>query len=1456
MRLHVLPRPSLRMRLSLRAPGPLATPGLDMPVLTATPGDGEVDLAVGPVSGATSYIYERSLTAVGGFGEIQSTASLTYKDTGRTNGVTYYYRSKASNGIVESDYSDVESATPAVASFALDAFSAPIAAAGLYRYRTAYAGPAAKVRRSSDDAEADIGFDAATGQIDKVALAAHLAGSGGFVRTWYDPSGNGRHLQQATTALQPRIAEDDGTILEDDDGHVYLSGSDNGGVVMAVTGLPGGTLSTTDLSCFVLCKGEKASLAAETEVLRLGAVNDFSFILTNTATTRQRIGGTVNQPAFAGYRGYDRDIWRVICDAVDVRHYGGRAAATPIAQGPALAPTSITIQWPGRVYGFVIYPYQAAHADIFEALNDLYQFRPTAPNTGAGVLLPQHHNWQVVMYDYLETQVVADVDLAASAAALSWDGTYADDDELSNLWTRFNGLYEDFIMQEMGLMLAKWYVLDDGAGAGIEATGSVRIPHEELDGTGEARDRFNEAWWYDFNLPKAAGGQGNYLYQNAAFARRIINAMSAALPMWVDLANVGGHLYVEGNHIYGIMASLKGFSEGYTRLRGEMSADLQQAFEDAFEYLIDFGLSKDPTNLLNNMVTKSVLAMAWIYAGASGTHAARLKAKCVSYAKYLLFGYTDGVLESNHAFAPSATCIYHPAGFVTEASGYDPSYAGRAFSDLIGAWAAVYGEADWAFMEEVLRRFAVWQMYQHFRDADGKWNGPSGYNARTSDPANNTQALKNWDFIWIASVMTEGRPYARNYESQDGTSRLLAEAARVTAINTQITNINANRPIHSFDSRDAPVWTANESWPADTPYHPPGTGWHAALKALVDGADDTTKAFWSRAGTFNFITPGEDIFWAFKGNDGSRDFMWLFEATTAGAFQGWTGGTLSGFAVSDAGIVILSAKDKSSDHGRDFTRIDTWATDHVWGVDAADDYFSSAITDGYAPPRTNARTNDGGGNPATLEHTVVWDAETRETEVAWTGVIETAKTCQPLADGVQVTLVQTSDQADNCKQLWWTIPVFRRKTTQSASTATEIKGWDGAAYQLVTTTEASYRYIRLSRDWGAGRKSVWLDLGASHSVKLSAADYTQAYQSSNKICRNLHIDIHPTGDGTSQAFPASATHVIKVQTTDPGFTGEAIAVTVQYPTAALRVPEGDLLMVQFSTEWGGQTPGDQIIRTSPDNVTYTTVVAAAGIHSQGSNVYDGIFEVPAGTQYIKVVSSNAGATSSGEATVQVTPIALTTDFEDTLTDSDAAALSSHTVAPTNAPGGGWVRESSGATAATIRTSGTIIDATGEAVLGTTQTTTQTLCLDHTAKPAGGFVVEAIMEAPTLGNLAANGEGVAAYQRRSSTGTTSFAALLKSGGLTLGNLGGSSVTKTTKRLTGAAITHAAGKAYRIHAVFYPTSVVCRVTDFDAADAAVDLEGVVGQTVISASDADCTGVKGQTGVVFSYFKAQRF
>ena len=73
----------------------------------------------------------------------------------------------------------------------------------LRKLSSAYAGSAIRVRRSSDNAEQNIGF--VNGVLDTAALLSFCGNGNGFVTTFYDQSGNAKDSVQPSAGGQPRI---------------------------------------------------------------------------------------------------------------------------------------------------------------------------------------------------------------------------------------------------------------------------------------------------------------------------------------------------------------------------------------------------------------------------------------------------------------------------------------------------------------------------------------------------------------------------------------------------------------------------------------------------------------------------------------------------------------------------------------------------------------------------------------------------------------------------------------------------------------------------------------------------------------------------------------------------------------------------------------------------------------------------------------------------------------------------------------------------------------------------------------------------------------------------------------------------------------------------------------------------------------------------------------------------
>ena len=106
----------------------------------------------------------------------------------------------------------------------LDTYSGATAAYSLRRLSSSYTGSSIKVRRASDNTEQDIGFSGE--DLDIATLESFCSGTDGFVKTWYDQSGNGNNATQTTAVNQPQIVSSGSVILDNGKPALGFDGTD------------------------------------------------------------------------------------------------------------------------------------------------------------------------------------------------------------------------------------------------------------------------------------------------------------------------------------------------------------------------------------------------------------------------------------------------------------------------------------------------------------------------------------------------------------------------------------------------------------------------------------------------------------------------------------------------------------------------------------------------------------------------------------------------------------------------------------------------------------------------------------------------------------------------------------------------------------------------------------------------------------------------------------------------------------------------------------------------------------------------------------------------------------------------------------------------------------------------------------------------------------------------------
>jgi len=104
-------------------------------------------------------------------------------------------------------------AVPSGVSPPLDTYTGASAAYSVRLLRTAYTGSCMRVREDGGNTETDIGFNG-SGNLDTAAIASHCGSNNGFIRYWYDQSGNANDAGQATSGSQPQIYNGTAVITE------------------------------------------------------------------------------------------------------------------------------------------------------------------------------------------------------------------------------------------------------------------------------------------------------------------------------------------------------------------------------------------------------------------------------------------------------------------------------------------------------------------------------------------------------------------------------------------------------------------------------------------------------------------------------------------------------------------------------------------------------------------------------------------------------------------------------------------------------------------------------------------------------------------------------------------------------------------------------------------------------------------------------------------------------------------------------------------------------------------------------------------------------------------------------------------------------------------------------------------------------------------------------------------
>ena len=784
-------------------------------------------------------------------------------------------------------------------SLLLDQYPGAYAAYSLRKLRSDYSGPCVRVRRMSDDAEKDFGFDSG-GWVDVDAIESWLGSANGRVERLYAQVAGTPDLVEDFHSASPLIASG-GTFETDEAGHPTIRFENSTQKLNTEDTTFDTTINANDYTLMGVVHAPNYD--GETNGFGLGRdAGNVQFRFSQTY-----VNGA-NEIRFRGDKvslGFNqRGLWTLENDGSRATIWrsnklGDAKTKDGLSDSRTFDRVNVGGGFTGTFGEFIVYPSGKSDSvikDIYRHVTASWEVGPQEWNENA--LLPQDRDYQVTLYNWLETITEADVTLPSGS--ISYDNSYSSMDELADLWLQVEGLTASSVTRsEPG-----WYVLDNGNGKGIEATGDVRIPDEprgnEDYGGNPARSWENEpAFLYQLDLP-TSNGQGNDWYQNSALGRR---AMIVAI---VDLMMHHKGMFLSGTQSdwYDMKGkAMLGMAEAYRWTGDELPTDVQNAFEQGFRKLLDDQIRRGPRAVNTNMDMFAVKAYADMYMAANEQET---KTKSVEAAKAALFGFTDGELEANHEVftGNGENGVFSPAGPILEGGQPDVFYMGESLYQLMGALQAVTDrstgsvDSEWTWLEEVVRRAQEWRTYQKFYDprtnspAIGGLGGPvitagAGLSGRTSYGVPHGQAGEDWKSFSIADRFDD---FAYKGNDLKDASTMESEISDMLSyINGEMQNTYTGQPDE---------WDGWSPWTKATPYLPP-EGWYGRLKNLEQNNNPRFEGYpalrdgntWNR--TFGGPPMGKN-WWSYLGTDTNGDrFGFFVEAMDQqGGYGGWYGGKI------------------------------------------------------------------------------------------------------------------------------------------------------------------------------------------------------------------------------------------------------------------------------------------------------------------------------------------------------------------------------------------------------------------------------------------------------------------------------------------------------------------------------------------------------------------------------------
>lgn len=703
----------------------------------------------------------------------------------------------------------------------------------------------------------------------------------------------------------------------------------------------------------------------------------------------------------------------------------------------------------------------------------------------AKTMLPQEHEYQRVLRNYMATLTVKDFDHGVTKQL-----TLAPPDA---------DVEVEFRNYILSLMLAP--LVGDKRGIPSVNSPSRLYTLNEIEGAkimnppcvADALMSFT-CW----NYP------GNTFYNNRALKMRAFVVGAVNLIMLDD--------YLTKNPTHGRADwygyELVNWGMGYSGFKDELPPEVQKAYGQALrrmaERVIGWGVRGEEPNL--DMITPIGL---WYASQAVGDP--EFTAKCTAYAKMML---TD----------PK---YLHPAGYWYERGGIDTGFGGMAHGFVV--WAAL--ASDWDFAKQAVEKIYRLRAHLDLPEPDGAHTGPSAFNSRIGTAVFSDQwgnaGVREFGAAMITDEAAYTYPLPTAEEMKEGINKRVAWQNRMLfdeLKNPYIKLPDGSAHYLTNDELKAGPWRRlmwqNWQFPLsiNSTFEYYKKGAYAHLTALAKANSPMTKSPFLRGENFlrdfakAFFVTRQPTYAAILhtgpiGRQRESDGLFQWKGP-----MGFGGGQLAAFWTPDAGTVLVNRRsaqnwDKVLDKPEEWRNLPLHA---VSGITADGKTFTSGR---IADPVVASEIK---GELGTVKASGKISTDPKAINEIVEGTIGYSRLFEIGKDSLRVeTSIEPGAAAIEVAELYETLPVFHREggnhqgpgPKQPDTLEAKIEFKVDGNWVPATTDAKKVAAIRISRFKGAAT----ITFEQPQRVKLSPANWQDMYLS-HASCRNVLIDLIDNDD--------------------------------------------------------------------------------------------------------------------------------------------------------------------------------------------------------------------------------------------------------------------------------------------------------------------------------------------------------